>query len=96
MRRQPTSRRARWHVGILSVPSLCSNFGIKVKQNGRRTGGQPEAGRHLATPDAKTPLDNYGIHSAKSSGEPPLVLASSVFFAIKHAIMSARRCDVNA
>src|SRR5450631_1375916 len=24
---QPTSRRAQWHVGILSIPSLCSNFG---------------------------------------------------------------------
>jgi xanthine dehydrogenase/oxidase len=32
------------------------------------------------------PVDPYGIQSSKSSGEPPLVLANTVFFAIKHAI----------
>jgi xanthine dehydrogenase/oxidase len=37
-----------------------------------------------------TPLDRYGIVSSKATGEPPLVLASSVFFAIKHAIIAAR------
>ena len=41
--------------------------------------------------DARTPLDTYGIRSAKSTGEPPLVLASSAFFAIKAAIREARR-----
>ena len=37
------------------------------------------------------PMDKYGIMSSKSTGEPPLVLANSVFFAIKHAIMAARQ-----
>jgi xanthine dehydrogenase/oxidase len=46
---------------------------------------------YVPSADAKTPLDNYGIRSAKSTGEPPLVLASSVFFAIKHAILAARK-----
>jgi xanthine dehydrogenase/oxidase len=45
---------------------------------------------YIPSPDAKTPLDDYGIRSAKSTGEPPLVLESSVFFAIKHAILAAR------
>ena len=36
-------------------------------------------------------LDKYGVKSSKSTGEPPLVLASTVFFAIKSAIMSARQ-----
>ena len=31
------------------------------------------------------------IHSSKAVGEPPFFLASSVFFAIKDAIMAARR-----
>jgi xanthine dehydrogenase/oxidase len=31
------------------------------------------------------------ILSSKGTGEPPLVLASTVFFAIKHAILAARR-----
>ena len=30
------------------------------------------------------------IHSAKATGEPPLNLASSVFFAIKNAVAAAR------
>jgi xanthine dehydrogenase/oxidase len=45
---------------------------------------------YVPTPGARTPLDTYGVRSAKSTGEPPLVLASSVFFAIKRAILSAR------
>jgi xanthine dehydrogenase/oxidase len=45
---------------------------------------------YVPSPDAKTPLDSYGIHSAKSTGEPPLVLSASVFFAIRHAIAAAR------
>jgi xanthine dehydrogenase/oxidase len=45
---------------------------------------------YIPTPDAKTPLDTYGIHSAKSTGEPPLVLSTSVFYAIKQAIGAAR------
>ena len=36
------------------------------------------------------PLDPYGIQSSKSTGEPPLVLANTVFFALKHAILAAR------
>jgi xanthine dehydrogenase/oxidase len=36
------------------------------------------------------PLDPYGIQSSKSTGEPPLVLANTVFFAIKHAVHAAR------
>lgn len=38
-----------------------------------------------------TPMDRYGIMSSKSTGEPPLVLANSVFFAIKHAVLAARQ-----
>jgi xanthine dehydrogenase/oxidase len=34
--------------------------------------------------------DPHGIQSSKSTGEPPLVLASSVFFAIRRAIAAAR------
>ena len=45
---------------------------------------------YIPSPGAKTPLDSYGVHSAKSTGEPPLVLSASVFFAIRHAIASAR------
>ena len=36
------------------------------------------------------PVDPYGVQSSKSSGEPPLVLANTVFFAIKHAVAAAR------
>lgn len=38
-----------------------------------------------------TEMDTYGIQSSKSTGEPPLVLANTVFFALKHAILSARK-----
>ncbi len=38
-----------------------------------------------------TPMDHYGVQSSKSTGEPPLVLANTVFFAIKHAILDARK-----
>jgi xanthine dehydrogenase/oxidase len=38
-----------------------------------------------------TPMDRYGIMSSKSTGEPPLVLANTVFFAIKRAILAARQ-----
>ena len=31
------------------------------------------------------------IHSSKAVGEPPLFLAVSVFFAIKHAVAAARQ-----
>jgi xanthine dehydrogenase/oxidase len=43
-------------------------------------------------PDPVTdlPLDPYGIQSSKTTGESPLVLATSVFFAIKHAVHAAR------
>jgi xanthine dehydrogenase/oxidase len=41
-------------------------------------------------PHDDLPLDHYGIQSSKSTGEPPLVLANTVFFAIKHAILAAR------
>ena len=36
------------------------------------------------------PLDPHGIQSSKSTGEPPLVLANTVFFALKHAVLAAR------
>lgn len=36
-------------------------------------------------------MDPYGINSSKSTGEPPLVLANTVFFAIRHAIADARK-----
>jgi xanthine dehydrogenase/oxidase len=42
---------------------------------------------NLAT---KTPIERYGIVSSKAVGEPPLVLAASVFFALKRAIAAAR------
>ena len=35
--------------------------------------------------------DPHGIQSSKTTGEPPLVLANSVFFAIKQAVAEARR-----
>lgn len=41
------------------------------------------------------PMEHYGIQSSKSTGEPPLVLSISVFFAIKHAILAARRDQGN-
>src|SRR5205823_4072527 len=37
------------------------------------------------------PLDRFGVLSSKATGEPPLVLATSAFFAIKHAILAARQ-----
>jgi xanthine dehydrogenase/oxidase len=42
-------------------------------------------------PTSDLPLDPYGIQSSKSTGEPPLVLANTVFFAIKHAVLAARQ-----
>ncbi len=41
-------------------------------------------------PHEDLPLDPYGIQSSKSTGEPPLVLACSVYFAIRHAVAAAR------
>ena len=35
--------------------------------------------------------DPHGIQSSKATGEPPLVLANTVFFAIKQAIAEARK-----
>ena len=35
-------------------------------------------------------VDPHGIQSSKATGEPPLVLANSVFFAVKDAIKEAR------
>ncbi|MBB3609523.1 molybdopterin cofactor-binding domain-containing protein [Rhizobium sp. BK602] len=37
------------------------------------------------------PPDDEGIFSAKEVGEPPLILANSVFFAIKDAVRESRR-----
>ena len=37
------------------------------------------------------PADPHGIQSSKTTGEPPLVLANSVFFAIKQAVTEARK-----
>lgn len=36
-------------------------------------------------------IDPHGIQSSKATGEPPLVLANSVFFAIKDAVKEARK-----
>lgn len=46
--------------------------------------------KYVRDTHSQTPMDHYGIQSSKSTGEPPLVLAASVFFAIKHAILAAR------
>ena len=35
--------------------------------------------------------DPRGIQSSKATGEPPLVLANSVFFSIKQAVSEARK-----
>jgi len=43
--------------------------------------------------DAPNP---FCVHSSKGIGEPPLFLASSVFFAIKDAISYARNCSEDA
>jgi xanthine dehydrogenase/oxidase len=37
------------------------------------------------------PLDYASVNGSKGLGEPPLVLAATVFFAVKHAIVAARR-----
>jgi xanthine dehydrogenase/oxidase len=39
---------------------------------------------------AKTP-NKAGVMGSKAVGEPPYVLANSVYFATKHAIMAARK-----
>ena len=46
--------------------------------------------KYVRDTHSQTPMDHYGIQSSKSTGEPPLVLATGVFFAIKHAILTAR------
>ncbi|CAG8846407.1 23927_t:CDS:2, partial [Racocetra persica] len=45
--------------------------------------------KDVAYPNLKT------IHSSKGVGEPPLFLGSSVFFAIRDAIKSARQSNNN-
>ncbi len=48
--------------------------------------------KYVATSDKTAPpKDGYGIKSSKSTGEPPLVLANSVFFAIRQAVHEARK-----
>jgi xanthine dehydrogenase/oxidase len=42
------------------------------------------------SPHDDLPVDPYGIQSSKSTGEPPLVLANSAFFAVKHAVRALR------
>jgi xanthine dehydrogenase/oxidase len=37
------------------------------------------------------PLDDASVNGSRGLGEPPLVLAATVFFAVKHAIQAARR-----
>ena len=37
------------------------------------------------------PLDDASVNGSRGLGEPPLVLAATVFFAVKHAIVAARR-----
>jgi xanthine dehydrogenase/oxidase len=41
--------------------------------------------------DATLPPGPAGVRSSKATGEPPLVLATTVFFAIRQAIAAARR-----
>jgi len=43
------------------------------------------------SPSSLPPTDPHGIQSSKTTGEPPLVLANSVFFAIKQAVAEARK-----
>jgi xanthine dehydrogenase/oxidase len=38
-----------------------------------------------------SPLDQSAVQSSKGVGEPALVLATSVLFAVKHAILAARQ-----
>jgi xanthine dehydrogenase/oxidase len=42
-------------------------------------------------PDTGLPLDYASVNGSKGIGEPPLVLAATVYFAVKHAIVAARR-----
>ncbi len=55
----------------------------------------PEAGLDRAIIAAVTTrgvtIDPTAIQSSRTTGEPPFVLASSAFFAIKHAILAARQ-----
>ena len=62
--------------GTKSVPL---SFNVRLHQTQRY---HPETG---------LPLDYASVNGSKGIGEPPLVLAVTVFFAVKHAIMAARR-----
>lgn len=44
-----------------------------------------------ADPATGLPLDHASVDGSKGIGEPPLVLATTVFFAVKHAVVAARR-----
>ncbi len=55
------------------------DFRVRLKQHHDRP-----------TADVIKPIES-AVKSSKGIGEPPLVLAASVFFAIKHAVMDARR-----
>lgn len=55
------------------------DFRIRLRKNGEET---THNGINLA---------NTAVKSSKGIGEPPFVLAASVFFAIKHAVMDARK-----
>jgi xanthine dehydrogenase/oxidase len=59
-----------------TIPQIFNVYLLKYESSGIKT-------------DA--PKDMYGINSSKSTGEPPLVLSNTVYFAIKHAIMSFRK-----
>ena len=39
----------------------------------------------------EVPENPYDLYSSKEVGEPPLVLAATAFFAVKHAILAARQ-----
>lgn len=41
-------------------------------------------------------VDSFGIQSAKTTGEPPLVLANTVFFALRDAVKHFRRARYGA
>ena len=51
---------------------------------------QPEVFNVSLLEDVDNP---FAVHSSKAVGEPPFFLGSSVFYAIKDAVRSARRGD---
>lgn len=73
-----------FHVGNLIVSNLVSH-----KLQFRLTANNATF-LLLSSIDSQGHPNVKAIHSSKAVGEPPFFLASSVFFAIKDAIMAAR------